>query len=77
MRHIRKTVRGIAKNVVELLYGIPAAKASKERAEAAYKWIECCTKYLEFIQKINLPDNQKRRVMMLLEAAIRKHIVRS
>jgi hypothetical protein len=75
MKNIRKRVRSIAKNVVELLYGIPAAKASKKRAEAAYKWIECYTKYFDFIKKINLPANQKRRIMMLLEAAMRKHIV--
>jgi len=62
----RKWARKLVPNVVALLHGIPAARAEKERAEAAMKWLDFYKQYLDLLCKIGLPQKERRRILAQL-----------
>jgi len=50
-------------NVIALLHGIPAARAEKERAEAAMKWLDFYKQYLYLLREIGLPRKEQRGIL--------------
>jgi hypothetical protein len=52
--------RNFAEALLGILHGIPAARAEKERAEAALKWVEAYERYWEFLGKAGFSAKDRR-----------------
>lgn len=65
----------VMKSLVGLLHGIPAARAAKERAEAACKWLDFLERLWKFLKDTGFSEEDARRIIgHYIQSAPDKHL---
>jgi len=58
-----RIVRNVVNSMVAVLHGIPEARAEKERAEAACKWLDFLERYYKFLKEVGFSEKEIRGII--------------